>query len=375
MEVGKALRTLGTNGHGYEKTVGSTADYITVATGQESQKHHHAQHALADEEEVVSSVAAASAPVIDRTESVLRAWIAADPATVRLIQEARSIARTSSTVLVRGEAGTGKDLLAWILHALSPRADRPFVRIDCASLPPDLTESELFGHEQGLLAPASGYFGRLETAAGGTLVLDEVTALSIPAQAKLLRVIEERRFERLGGARSIGVDTRIIALTTSNLEQAVQRRAFREDLYYRLNVIPMVVPPLHERVGDIRPLATQFLDRYTDMNRRSRMVFGPAVMAAFESYAWPGNVRELRSVIEKAVLNASTNEISLTDLPQPVRDCAVGSIQNKLSLEDMERSYIAEVLEHTRGKKTLASKILGISRKTLLEKRKRYGLD
>jgi DNA-binding NtrC family response regulator len=371
LEVGKTLRSLRTNGHDYEKAVGGTADYI-VKPGEESQKRH-AQHPLADEEALTS--VAAVAPPIDRTESVLRAWIAADPATVRLIHEARSIARTASTVLIRGEAGNGKDLLAWILHALSPRVDRSFVRIDCASLPPDLTESELFGHEQGSLAPASGYFGRLEMAAGGTLVLDEVTALSIPAQARLLRVIEERRFERLGGARSIGVDTRIVALTTSNLEQAVQRRAFREDLYYRLNVIPMTIPPLHERVADIRPLATRFLDRCTEVTRHPRMVFGPAVMAALESYSWPGNVRELRSVIEKAVLNASANEISLTDLPQPVRDCAVGLIQNKLSLEDMERSYIAEVLEHTRGKKTLASKILGISRKTLLEKRKRYGLD
>jgi transcriptional regulator with PAS, ATPase and Fis domain len=375
LEVGKTLRTLGTNGHGYEKAGGNTTDYLAVASVEESQKHNHAQHALTGEETLASPVAAASAPGLDRTETVLRAWIAADAATVRLIHEARSIARTSSTVLVRGEAGSGKDLLAWILHALSPRADRPFVRIDCASLPPDLTESELFGHEQGLLAPASGYFGRLEMAAGGTLVLDEVTALSIPAQAKLLRVIEERRFERLGGARSIGVDTRIVALTTNNLEQAVQRRAFREDLYYRLNVIPMMIPALRERVADIRPLATNFLDRYTDSNRRPRMSFGPAVMTALESYPWPGNVRELRSVIEKVVLNASTNEISLTDLPPLIRDCAVGSIQNKLSLDDMERSYIAEVLEHTRGKKTLAAKILGISRKTLLEKRKRYGLD
>jgi transcriptional regulator with PAS, ATPase and Fis domain len=370
LEVGKTLRTLGAHG-GYEETVGNAADYIPVVA--QDQEHRDAQHALADEEALTSAIAAAQAA--DRTESVLRAWIAADPATVRLIHEARSIARTSSTVLVRGEAGTGKDLLAWILHALSPRADRPFVRIDCAGLPPDLTESELFGHEQGLLTLASGCFGRLEMAAGGTLVLDEVAALSIPAQAKLLRAIEERRVERLGGARSIGVDTRIVALTTSNLEQAVQRRAFREDLYYRLNVIPMIIPALRERLADVRPLAVHFLDRYTDMNQRPRMAFGPAVMAALESYAWPGNVRELRSVIEKAVLNANTSEISLTDLPPAVRECAAGSIQNKLSLEDMERSYIAEVLEHTRGKKTLASKILGISRKTLLEKRKRYGLD
>jgi transcriptional regulator with PAS, ATPase and Fis domain len=289
---------------------------------------------------------------------------------VRLIQEARSIARTSSTVLIRGESGTGKDLLAWVLHSLSARADRPIVHVDCGSLPPDLTEIELFGDELN-----SGHFGRLEMAAGGTLILDEVSALSIPAQAKLLRVIEERRFERLGGARSIGVDTRIIALTNSNLEQAVSRRAFREDLYYRLNVIPMVIPPLRDRTADIRPLASYFLDRYTDLHRRPRMTFGPAVVAALEGYSWPGNVRELRNIIERAVLSVATAEVGLIDLPQCVRECAAGTIKHKLSLEEMERAYIAEVLEHTRGKKTLAAKILGISRKTLLEKRKRYGLD
>ncbi|HWR16168.1 MAG TPA: sigma-54 dependent transcriptional regulator [Terriglobales bacterium] len=301
---------------------------------------------------------------------ILRAWVAADSATVRLIQEARSIARTSSTVLIRGESGSGKDLLAWILHALSSRADRPFVRVDCASLPPELIESELFGQEL-----VAGHFGRIETAAGGTLVLDEVSALSIPAQAKLLRVIEERRFERLGGARSIGVDARIVALTNINLEQAVLRRVFREDLFYRLNVIPMVIPALRERVVDIRPLALHFLDRYSQMNRRTRMVFGGAVMEALESYSWPGNVRELRDVVEKAVQNATGTEITLLDLPQPVRDCAAGAIRTKLSLQDLERNYIAEVLEHTKGKKTLAAKILGISRKTLLEKRKRYGFE
>ncbi len=368
MEVGKTLRTLGANGHGY-KEVGESPDFGGVTPVEESKKQRHAHDAHTEEE------IGANATALDRADNVLRAWIAADTATARLIREARSIARTSSTVLVRGEAGTGKDLLAWILHALSPRANRPLVRIDCASLPPDLTESELFGHEHPAVPQAPGYFGRIEMAAGGTLVLDEVTALSIPAQAKLLRVIEERRFERLGGASSIGVDARIIAMTTSNLEQAVQRRAFREDLYYRLNVIPMVVPPLRERVADVRPLATNFLARYRDIHRRSRMTFGPAVLSALESYSWPGNVRELRTVVEKAVLAAGANEISLTDLPQPVRDSAVNAIDRKLSLEDMERTYIAEVLEHTRGKKTLASKILGISRKTLLEKRKRYGLD
>jgi transcriptional regulator with PAS, ATPase and Fis domain len=364
LEVGKTLRALGIDGHGYEEAVGSAPVYLPVA-----EENHHAQHPVADEEGLGPASPPAT-PVSDRAELILRAWIAADAATVRLIQEARSIARTSSTVLIRGESGTGKDLLAWVLHSLSARADRPIVRVDCGSLPPDLTETELFGDELN-----SGHFGRLEMAAGGTLILDEVSALSIPAQAKLLRVIEERRFERLGGARSIGVDTRIIALTNSNLEQAVSRRAFREDLYYRLNDIPMVIPSLRDRTADIRPLASYFLDRYTDLHRRPRMTFGPAVMAALEGYSWPGNIRELRNVIERAVLSVATTEVGLIDLPQCVRECAAGTIRHKMSLEEMERAYISEVLEHTRGKKTLAAKILGISRKTLLEKRKRYGLD
>lgn len=364
MEVGKTLRAIGLDGPGYEKAVSPTPVCLPVA--EESQRG--AQQPLTAEEGLVTK--AAGAPVADRDDMIVSAWVAAAPATTRLIQEARSIARTSSTVLVRGETGAGKDLLAWILHALSARADRPLVRVDCGSLPPDLAENELFGQELD-----NGSFGRLEMSAGGTLVLDEVSALSISAQAKLLRVIEERRFERLGGARSIGVDTRIIALTNSNLEQAVSRRAFREDLYYRLNVIPMVIPPLRDRVLDIEPLATYFLDRYTDLHRRPRMRFGPAVVAALEGYSWPGNVRELRNVIERAVLSAAVTEVNLVDLPQGIRDCAAGAIRHKLSLEEMERAYISEVLEHTRGKKTLAAKILGISRKTLLEKRKRYGLD
>ncbi len=368
MEVGKTVQTFGIDSHGYEKANNRTAEYIPVAQIPENGKHPH-------EDEKTLDLAAVRSSANTDAEAVLRAWVAADPSTTRLIKEARSIAGAMSTVLVRGEAGTGKDLLAWILHALSSRADRPLVRVDCGSLPPDLTENELFGQDHTVLANATGHSGRLEMAAGGTLVLDEVTALSLPAQAKLLRVIEERRVERIGSSRSISVDTRIIALTTGNLEQAVQRRAFREDLYYRLNVIPMVIPPLRDRVADIRPLAIHFLARYTEMNRRPRMIFSSAVLQAFDTYEWPGNVRELRSVIEKAVLNTANTEIDIADLPAHLRDWAIGSLQNKLSLEDMERSYIAEVLAYTHGKKTVAAKILGISRKTLLEKRKRYGLN
>ncbi|HVZ19248.1 MAG TPA: sigma-54 dependent transcriptional regulator [Terriglobales bacterium] len=297
--------------------------------------------------------------------------MAADASSVRLIQEARSIARTSSSVLIRGESGAGKDLLAWMLHALSLRADRPLVRVDCASLPPDLIECELFGYEQGLTS--SG--GRMELAAGGTLVLDEVAALSVPAQARLLRFIEDRRFDSGANGRNSGVDTRIIALTTTNLDQAVARRTFREDLYYRLNVIPIVIPPLRERTADIRPLAMAFVNRIADMQHRPRPLLHPLTIAALESYSFPGNVRELRNFMERTIQSANGSEIQLTDLPPQVRESFSGAARNKMSLEDLERAYISEVLEQTRGKKTMAASILGISRKTLLEKRKRYGLD
>jgi len=362
LEVGKALRTNGPNCHSFPQTVGRTADYIAVA------EKDHSQRELAEPQEL-ASVAVPSAA--DRATAITRAWVAADPVSVRLLQEARSIARTSSAVLIRGESGTGKDLLAWILHALSPRSDRPLIRIDCASLPSDLIESELFGYEQGLSSAA----GRMEMASGGTLVLDEVAALSIPAQARLLRLIEDRRFEPNGNGHGHNIDARIIALTSSDLDQAVARRTFREDLYYRLNVIPIVIPPLRERSADIRPLATAFLNRLADIHRRPHPLLDPVAAAALESYAFPGNVRELRTFMERAIQACTSCDIQLSDLPSQVRESFSGSARNKMSLEDMEKAYISEVLDQTRGKKTMAAKILGISRKTLLEKRKRYGLD
>ncbi len=308
-------------------------------------------------------------------QAAVAGFIAADPASVHLLNEIRRIAASASTVLVRGESGVGKDLIASLIHYLGPRPEEPLVKIDCSSLPHELVESELFGYERGAFTGAQQMKrGRLELAAEGTLVLDEVAALTLPMQAKLLRVIEEKRFERLGGTRSIAVPARMIALTNVDLEHAVARHAFREDLYYRLNVIPIVVPPLRERPGDIRPLAEAFLARLTEMHRRSTMTFEPAAMAALVAYSWPGNVRELRNVLERAAVLASGPELILQDLPGYVREAAAAGAA-KLSLEQLERAYIAEILDYTRGKKTLAAKILGISRKTLLEKRKRYGLD
>ena len=361
MEVGKTLRTHGAHGPSYSETPSRTATFVPGA------KDERPQHAFAHEEAITTAPAA-----LDREQAILRAWIAVDPASRQLIQEARSIARTSSAVLIRGENGTGKSLLAWILHALGPRASHPFVHVDCASIPQELLETELFGEDLSGLP----HSGRLRSAAGGTIVLDNVEALTIPAQAKLLRTMEDRRFES-GNGRASGAasDARIIALTSSNLDEAVARRTFREDLYYRLNVIPIVVPPLRERPADIRVLTAAFLHHLAAANRLSRLSIDSAALAALESHSFPGNVRELRSLIERAIRSAAGTEIQLKDLPSQVRDSFSGVARKKISLEELERAYISEVLDHTRGKKTMAAKILGISRKTLLEKRKRYGLN
>ena len=306
---------------------------------------------------------------------MLAAWVAADPKSVELLEKAQKIAAAASTVLIRGESGTGKDLLASVLHYLGPNADEPLVHIDCASLPHELVESELFGYERGAFTGATQMKrGRLELAGTGTIVLDEVGALTLPIQAKLLRVIEEKQYQRLGGNRNIRVEARLIALTNIDLERAVAGRSFREDLFYRLNVIPLIILPLRERPADIRRLATHLLAQLCKFHRKPPMTLAPAAMAALESYRFPGNVRELRNLLERAVIYGAAPEVGVEDLPGHVREAA-GAPEKKQSLEDLERAYIAEILDHTRGKKSRAAQILGISRKTLLEKRKRYGLD
>jgi DNA-binding NtrC family response regulator len=320
----------------------------------------------------LDDAAAAPARQASPAGAILESWVAADPVSVRLLQDIRDIAATASTVLVRGENGTGKNLLASLLHYLGPHADAPLVNIDCASLPRQLLERELFGSENdGYHGLAQPKIGRLELAGAGTMVLDEVAALTMPMQAKLLRVIDEKRFERVGGMGSVESSARIIALTSVDLEHAVARRTFREDLYYRLNVVPVLVPALRERPGDIRSLAEFFLARLGEVHRKPRLSFAPAAMAALEHYTYPGNVGELRTIVERAIVGGAPPELLPQDLPAHVRSAAP---TRKASLEEVERAYIAEVLEFTQGKKTLSAQILGISRKTLLEKRKRYGL-
>ena len=316
---------------------------LWTSTGDENLKHTKPSRGRpepASNAAVAGASATAPAATRETQASILSSWIASDPASLRLLQEVRRIAGSTSTVLIQGESGAGKDLLALVLHYLSPRAAEPFVKIDCATLPPELVESELFGYEKGAFTGATQLkTGRLEFAGAGTLVLDEVAALSLPLQAKLLRVIEERTFERLGGLRSLTLDARIVALTSVDLERAVARRSFRDDLYYRLNVIPIVVPPLRERRGDIRPLAEHFLSQLAGVHRKGgdRLHFAAQALAALEAYGYPGNARELRNIVERAVISSTPPEVTLNELPVHVRGAALPGGPRKMTLEELER--------------------------------------
>jgi transcriptional regulator with PAS, ATPase and Fis domain len=304
-------------------------------------------------------------------------WVAADPASLRVLEIARKLAETATTLLITGESGTGKDQLARWIHHLGPRRDAPFLKIDCASLPSELVESELFGHERGAFTGAVARKpGRLEMAQGGTIVLDEVAALAPGMQAKLLRVLEERTFERLGSTETLRMEARLMALTNTDLPRAVTAGRFREDLFFRLNVLAIPVPPLRERPMDIAPLAGHFLERLGPVHGKSGAMLDPAAQRTLEIHLWPGNVRELKNAIEHGLVFGKELLLTSTDFPELVRTTggARGSESALRSLDDVERDAIRATLEATRYKIGRAAEILGISRKTLLEKRKKYEL-
>jgi two-component system, NtrC family, response regulator AtoC len=303
-------------------------------------------------------------------------WVARDPASEHVLELARKVAETSTTILITGESGTGKDQLARLIHEWSPRHDAPYLKIDCASLPQELVESELFGHERGAFTGAvERKLGRLEMAGAGTIVLDEVAALSMSIQAKLLRVLEERRFERLGGTETLSIEARLIALTNADLQRAVSARRFREDLYFRLSVLAIHVPALRERRPDIAPLAEHILARLAVIHGRDSVALSDAVRRALESYDWPGNVRELKNALERALIFGKNAALTPEDLPDSIRSADSGSETGLRSIEEIEREAIEKTLEGTHYKITRAAEILGISRKTLLDKRKKYGLQ
>jgi two-component system, NtrC family, response regulator HydG len=303
--------------------------------------------------------------------------IGASPAFRRMLTLVEQVADSSATILIQGESGAGKELVARTIHERSGRRNGPFVAVNCAALPETLLESELFGYEKGAFTGAAGRKeGRFELANGGTLFLDEVADLSLVTQPKILRVLQEGEYERLGGTRTLQVDVRIVAATNQDLSDMVKEKRFREDLYYRLNVITVRVPPLRERHEDIRVLAQHYLRVYAAKNGRKLEGFSNEALERLESYAWPGNVRELENLIERTVLLARKDRIDAEDLPEevagvkrPPRDAILELVGTPLA--DIEQRLLDETLRITGGNKTQAAKLLGIDVRTVARKLER----
>jgi two-component system response regulator HydG len=286
---------------------------------------------------------------------------------VRMVEQ---VAPSTATVLITGESGTGKEVIADAIHTASPRRLKPLIKVSCAALPDTLLESELFGYEKGAFTGANARKeGRFELANGGTLFLDEIGEISPAVQVKLLRVLQDGKFERLGGTRTIDADVRILAATNKDLHKEVEEKRFREDLFYRLNVISIRIPSLHERKEDISLLAMHFLKLYADKNNKPIEGFSEEAMLALTSYDWPGNVRELENAVERAVVFTNGKQIPLSVLPQNVS--AFAEARHSLTfrigtpLRELERKAIDITLHHTRGDKNMAARLLGIATRTI----------
>ncbi len=301
--------------------------------------------------------------------------IGQSPAIREMLGLVKQVAPTSATVLIRGESGTGKELVARAVHEGAPRRGRPFICVNCAALPETLLESELFGYERGAFTGAAARkAGRFELADGGTLLLDEVGDLSAATQAKLLRVLQEGELEPLGGTKTLKVDVRIVAATNQDLELLVRERRFRDDLFYRLNVIAIEVPPLRGRAEDIPLLAQHFLRVHAAKNHREIEGFTEAALARLRAYPWPGNVRELEHVVERMIILARGSLIDLVDLPPAVSQAEPAArvipIPLGMPLDEVEQRLIEETLRLTKGNKELAAKLLGIASRTIYRKLK-----
>jgi two-component system nitrogen regulation response regulator NtrX len=297
-----------------------------------------------------------------------------------LRQQIALMAATNGRVLIYGESGTGKELVAHALHASSGRANGPFVEVNCAAIPEELIESELFGHRKGSFPGAlDDKIGKFEKADGGTLFLDEVGDMSLKTQAKVLRALEEQRFEPLGSSEGVQVDVRVIASTNKHLEEEIERGNFREDLFYRLNVIPFVVPPLRERTEDIPAMARQFLQEFATAYARKPRELTPAAIELLKSYSWPGNVRELKNLMERIVILHPQTEIDARHIPLPVaRRSAEKAADRFTSLHDVrqnaERDYILRKLDETGGNVSRTAEALGLERSNLYKKMRALGI-
>ncbi len=302
------------------------------------------------------------------------------PAMRAALDRAIRVAPMRSNVLITGESGVGKELVARAIHLNSPRCDAPFIALNCAAMPSSLIESELFGHEKGAFTGAIARSrGKFEIATHGTLFLDEIGEMDLSSQAKLLRVLEEREFMRIGGDRSIRVDVRVIAATNADLEVMVAERRFRRDLYYRLKVVVIPVPPLRDRKQDIPYLVETFLDQLSSSNAVPRKVMSPEALAHLQAYSWPGNVRELKNVLESVLVSTRGARVEQDDLPglllktEPVHSDS--GIRPGTTLEELERELIRLTLEHTGGNRTHSASLMGIGVRTLQRKIQSYGID
>ena len=301
--------------------------------------------------------------------------IGGSPALEIVLEQVRRVAPTDSTVLIRGETGTGKELIARSIHSISDRCGRPFVRLNCAAIPFDLLESELFGHEKGAFTGAIAQkIGRFEMAHTGTLFLDEIGDIPLASQPKLLRVLQEQEFERLGSGQTHRVDVRVVAATHRDLGEMVRRSEFRSDLYYRLNVFPLHLPPLRERRDDIVPLVWHFVEAFSARVGKNITDIPDDALSALISYDWPGNIRELQNVIERAIILSNDNTLANPLSPTT----AAGSVNaGPDKLKDIERALIVQALEHTAwviGGPTGAAAKLGIKRTTLMARMKKFGI-
>ncbi len=310
-------------------------------------------------------------------DSIIPGFIGASPAMQEIFAMIRKLAMVNCNVLLQAETGTGKQMVARAIHALSPRMDKPFVYFNCGGFTEELISSELFGHEKGAFTGATTVkAGLFETASGGTVLLDEIGEMPSSMQVKLLHVLQERQIMRVGGTRPIDLDIRIIAATNKNLQEAVKKGEFREDLYFRLNVVGLHLPRLADRSDDIPLLIFYFIDKFNvAFNKRVKSV-SPQVMEILSSYQYPGNVRELENIIQRAVALTDSDQVRLRDLPSNLRQSAAveGDTGQLLPLEDVERQHIAAVLEKTNYNKNLASLILNLPRTTLWRRMKKYHL-
>ncbi len=298
----------------------------------------------------------------------------------QVYEQIAQVARTNTTVLLRGESGTGKELIAHAIHYNSPRAKKPFIKVSCAALPQDLIESELFGYEKGAFTGAyASKKGRFEAAEGGTLFLDEIGDLNLATQVKLLRVLQEREFERLGGTETIRTNIRLIAATNKDLEKAIAASEFREDLYYRLNVFAIFVPPLRERKPDVLLLADHFLEKFSKEHGKNVKRIATPAIDMLSSYHWPGNVRELANVIERAIVVCDSQVIHAHHLPPTLQTAeASGTGQTTTlrdSLEAFEKDALQDALKSARGNRAKAARLLATTERIFNYRVRKYGID